>query len=159
MYAITPAKRMKPSILEMEPSSIIAHAITVIASIIGASLRTTVFWTAIGTSNAAIGSMRHMFAMFEPSTFPTPSSPFPSRLAFTDANISGALVPNATTVTPMTNGLSPSLLAILAAPRMSSSAPTNVKAMPTMRKRTAMGGESRSGMSGMCVGMGGGIGG
>ena len=64
-----------------------------------------------------------MLAMFEPRTLPIPSSPFPSMLALTEAKSSGALVPKATTVTPMTKGLKPSLRAILAAPRMSSSAP------------------------------------
>jgi hypothetical protein len=48
-----------------------------------------------------------MLAMFEPSTFPTASPPAPLSDAPIEAASSGALVPNATTVTPMKNGLTP----------------------------------------------------
>ena len=61
--------------------------------------------------------------MFEPTTLPIAIPPLPSRFAFTLTTNSGALVPNATTVSPTTSGLMPKRMASSEDPLTNHSAP------------------------------------
>ena len=73
-----------------------------------------------------------MLAMLLPSTLPIARSGLPSSAAPTDTATSGALVPKATTVRPITSGEMPHDSAMREAPRTKASAP----AMRAMRPRT-----------------------
>ncbi len=64
-----------------------------------------------------------MFAMLEPTTFPTAMSPLPRSDARLLTTSSGADVPNATTVSPATTGVTPKRVARRTAPPTSHSAP------------------------------------
>jgi len=88
--------------------------------------------------------------MFEPTTLPTARSVSPRHDAPTLTASSGALVPNATTVRPITTGVSPVRAANRADPRTNASAPTTSAAMPTTKKpsvHTDMVGQSGVGQS------------
>ena len=72
----------------------------------------------------------------EPSAFPIANSGSPARAATADENISGADVPNATIVRPITNGDTPRLRAKAEAPDTSQLAPkinpTNARKIMTV---------------------------
>ena len=84
---------------------------------------TTILETGIGMTIAVSPRTRAMFMMLEPMTLPTAISPCPLVADAIEAASSGALVPNPTTVTPITKGETPILRARRAAPRTRSSAP------------------------------------
>ena len=64
-----------------------------------------------------------MLQMLEPTTLPTLMSPEPFSAASTLTHSSGALVPNATSVRPITSGGIRSRFAMLTPPRIRYSAP------------------------------------
>ncbi len=72
--------------------------------------------------------------MFDPTTLPIARSVSPRHDAPTLTASSGALVPNATTVNPITTGERPVRAARRAAPRTSASAPITSAPMPTTKK-------------------------
>ena len=61
---------------------------------------------AMGKRSAANPKISPTLAMFEPTTLPTAIASAPFKVAVRLAANSGALVPKATTVRPMTKGLS-----------------------------------------------------
>ena len=63
-----------------------------------------------------------MFAMFDPSAFPTASSPESARADITEINISGAEVPTDTMVSPISMGERPARSAMADAPSTKRSA-------------------------------------
>ena len=73
-----------------------------------------------------------MLAMFEPTMLPIASPPLSLSAAPSEPPSSGALVPNATTVSPTTNELTPADLASFDAPRTSSSDPKMSVISPTI---------------------------
>ena len=85
---------------------------------------------------AAVPSTSRMLAMLEPTTFPTaidPASGPPRSTSPTLTASSGALVPNATTVSPITTLDIPVRAARRAAPRTSASAPATNATSPAIR--------------------------
>ena len=75
--------------------------------------------------------------MLEPITFPMAICPWPERADAIDAASSGALVPNPTTVTPMTKAGTPQRTASRPELRTSSSAPeTRMPIETTSQKRS-----------------------
>jgi hypothetical protein len=70
--------------------------------------------------------------MFDPTAFPMPIARLPAAAAIPETNISGADVPNATIVSPITKRLTPKLLASPAAPYTKRSAPQTTAMKPTM---------------------------
>ena len=93
-------------------------------------------FTSIGLIIAPSPAMRPTFATVEPMMFPTANPAWPRNAAKLLTNNSGADVPNATTVSPTTRGLTPILAATLEEPVTSQSAP-NVIATKPARKRSA----------------------
>ncbi|MEY4069228.1 MAG: hypothetical protein RLZZ332_1564 [Actinomycetota bacterium] len=75
--------------------------------------------------------MKRMLKVLLPTTLPRATSALPERAPLIDTAISGALVPNATTVRPMTIGATPNLAATDEAPRTSHSAPNTKATIPT----------------------------
>ena len=67
--------------------------------------------------------MNRMFRMLLPTTLPTAMSVWPARLALRETASSGELVPKATTVKPITNGVIRAAAASREAPRTSISPP------------------------------------
>jgi hypothetical protein len=90
---------------------------------IGASTRRILASTFAGRSRAARPRISAMLAMLEPTTLPTATSLAPESAASTDTTSSGALVPNATTVSPMASDETPRRMANADAPRISHSPP------------------------------------
>ena len=84
-----------------------------------------------GAMSAAMARMRPTLAMLLPTTLPTAIPPAPASAACTLTTSSGALVPKATTVSPITSGVRPRRSARLAAPRTSALAPPVSSAIPT----------------------------
>ena len=74
-----------------------------------------------------------MLAMLLPITLPTAISPLPFSEAWMLTAVSGALVPNATTVKPMISGEMPKRAASLEAPRTNASAPATSSTRPPIR--------------------------
>src|SRR5687767_2677563 len=81
--------------------------------------------------------------MLDPTTLPNDRPVLPASAAETFTASSGVLVPNATTVSPMTIGETPSRRATADAPRTSASAPATSRARPTTisRRLSAMFGD------------------
>ena len=78
--------------------------------------------------------------MLLPTTLPIAMSTLPPWAAPTETAISGALVPNATTVSPTTSGETPNESASRLAPRTSASAPatSSTSPMPTQNSCISM---------------------
>src|SRR5690606_22793890 len=102
---------------------------------IGTSARRSCCATFRGTMTAEIPRMRSTLKMLLPTTFPREMSAWPRTDATTLTASSGALVPNATTVNPMTRGEMPMAAATRASPRASASAPTVRIARPATTRR------------------------
>ena len=85
-----------------------------------------------GETRAAAPRTSVTLVMFEPTAFPIPISRLPAAAAMPETSISGADVPNATMVSPMTRRLTPKLLASPAAPYTKRSAPQTTAMKPTM---------------------------
>ena len=77
----------------------------------------------IDRTSATPPKMKPRLNMLEPTTLPTEMSAWPRNAAFTVTANSGAEVPNATMVRPMTSSDIPSRLAKCAAPSTSQTAP------------------------------------
>jgi hypothetical protein len=105
------------------------------ASMIGISRRTTVGSLFMGFSTADNPSTRAMLQILLPTTFPTAIMllPFIEDTRLTTS--SGAEVPKATTVKPMTIGVIPRLRARLEEPLTSHSAPKYSNTKPTRQYR------------------------
>ena len=73
-------------------------------------------------TSAVMARTRPTLAMLEPSALPTAISPAPEREALSETRISGAEVPNDTTVKPIIIGVTPRLRAKAAAPATNRSA-------------------------------------
>jgi hypothetical protein len=101
----------------------------------GMSMRMSRCSIARPLKTADIPRMNRMLKMFEPTTLPRLTSALPDSDAPTLTAISGALVPKATTVRPMTIGAMPSRVAIDDAPRTSHSAPSTRRTSPPSRNR------------------------
>jgi len=84
---------------------------------------------------AAIPNIKRMFAMLLPITLPTAKSVFPWIAENRFTINSGADVPNATMVSPMTIGLTPSFFAMDDDPLTSASPPRIRIPRPSKRKR------------------------
>jgi hypothetical protein len=76
-----------------------------------------------GKIAAPMPSTKQMLQIFEPTTLPIAMPPWPLQLALILTTNSGALVPKATTVKPITSGLIPSLMANSDDPFTNHSAP------------------------------------
>ncbi len=70
----------------------------------------------IGKISAVMARTSPMFAILDPSALPTANDGVPAAAAEAETSISGADVPNETTVKPIMSGLRPILRAIAAAP-------------------------------------------
>ena len=90
---------------------------------IGTSWRTIWALTTNGVIRAESPRMNSTLTMLLPITLPIAMSVRPSSAAPTETAISGALVPNATMVSPTTSGEMPKESASREAPRTSNSAP------------------------------------
>ena len=100
---------------------------------IGTSRRISCVATTSGVIRADTPRMNKTLKMLLPTTLPRPMSDWPSHPALTDTAISGALVPYATIVSPMTNDDTPHAAAMRDAPRTSQSAPNTNKTRPAMK--------------------------
>ena len=96
---------------------------SVISSMMGMSRLTTMRWHVIGIRTAARPRTSAMLQMFEPNTLPTAIMLLPLRDEITVTTNSGADVPNATTVSPITIAGIPKLRARFEDPFTSHSAP------------------------------------
>ena len=123
---------MRPSRRLIWLSSDIANTPTDTTMSKGTSTRTILCCTASPPTTADTPRIKRMLAMLLPTTLPNATSAFPPSAAERLTASSGALVPNATTVSPMITGAMPSLVAIEAAPFTRSSAPPTSPTSPTM---------------------------
>jgi len=82
--------------------------------------------------------MNRILNMLLPTTFPRAISPLPDSADRVHTANSGALVPNATTVIPITRGVIPSAEARREAPLTSHSAPTINKNIPKTNRITTV---------------------
>ncbi len=96
----------------------------------GHSNRTDRPATRRGEMSAASPRMNAMLKMFEPTALLSAISGFASSAAWTETTSSGIDVPIATTVKPMTAGLTRSRVEMLVAPRTRSSPPATSSARP-----------------------------
>ena len=80
--------------------------------------------------------MSRILAVFDPTTLPMAMAGAPSSAALSDTSNSGIEVPKPTTVSPISNGGMPSLLASEIAPRTRKSAPNVSKASPARSVNT-----------------------
>ena len=85
-----------------------------------------------GPTIAAAPSTRVTLVMLDPTALPMPISPLPAKDAIAETSISGAEVPNATTVSPMTIRLTPEFAARPAAPYTKRSAPQTTAMKPAI---------------------------
>ena len=91
----------------------------------GISRNTAVDWTVTGLITAERPRINAMFAMLDPTTFPIEIALLPFNAAWILTTSSGLLVPKATTVSPTTKGVKPTLIAKEDDPLTRSSPPTN----------------------------------
>ena len=126
--------RPRPSTRLKRPSDKSGSSAALVRSIKGSSRRKKGARVASGVTRALTPKMSPMLAMFEPITLPSAIPALPRSAAVRLAASSGALVPKATTVKPMTRELTPSRRARRDAKRTSRSPPTNSPPSPrTMR--------------------------
>lgn len=122
---ISRLSRMPPSKRLRLPLAKKARAIKLAKSMMGASLlKMLLVLTAMGNNKTHKPNIRPRFAMFEPMTLPTAIAGESLKVAASVAANSGALVPKATTVKPITRGLKLKRNAKLEANLTSSSPPT-----------------------------------
>ncbi len=126
-----------PSHRTSSPSRANTYVKTDAPIMIGTSLRISWLDTISGATNDATPRINSTLMMLLPMTLPTATSPLPDSDACRLTPSSGALVPNATTVSPMTSGEIRNAAASDAAPRTSSSPPTTSKTNPTMMERAS----------------------
>ena len=100
----------------------------------GISFQTVLLLTIRGVMIAETPRIRRIFAILLPTTFPMAISDDPSRTEKILTISSGAEVPNATTVSPITMGVIPNFLAREDAPRTRVSAPAIKITKPIIRK-------------------------
>jgi len=125
-----PTKNTTPSMRLTESSRINTYATSEIAMSSGMSnlsSRCSIDSPLIAADKPRIA---RMLKVLLPTTLPMATSALPLSAPLTDTAISGALVPNATTVRPITMGATPSLAAIEEAPRTSHSAPKTRQTSP-----------------------------
>ncbi len=111
------------------------RAAAVASSIMGISRVITTPVITIGRMIAVQPTIRPMLAMLEPMTLPKEMAPRPCEAAMTLTASSGALVPKATTVRPITRGETPMSRASPVAPRTTVSPPNMRRASPTASSR------------------------
>ena len=99
----------------------------------GTSLRIICRLILMGYMRAESPSIKRMFAILLPTTFPRARLLSPFREEIIPIVSSGELVPNATIVNPMTSGGTPKDFAKDDAPLISKSAPTTKIARPDAR--------------------------
>ena len=104
----------------------------------GISYLTVVFATAIVVITDAKPKMMKMLRMLLPTTFPTVISTFPFKAAVRLTAASGALVPMATIVRPITSCGIPNLSASPDAPSTKKSAPFTNKINPTTSNKNSI---------------------
>ena len=121
---------MAPSTREMVPSQPRTRRMAVMAIMKGVSTRMVDFATAMGTMTDAAPRMIRIFRMLEPTMLPMVMSALPFRAALMDTAASGALVPMATMVRPMTSWGMRSLAAMPDAPSTNQSAPFTSRPKP-----------------------------
>ena len=127
-----PANRIIPSSRLRSPSHRKSHAIAMLKKSTGISRMSKREWTRSGRTRAAEPRTKVTLVMFEPMAFPTPIARLPDAAAIPETSISGAEVPKATIVSPITKRLTPKLLASPAAPWTKRSAPQTRAMKPTM---------------------------
>jgi len=115
----------------MRPSAASAQRSSEAPIITGTSWRISWALTTSGAINAEAPRMNNTLKMLLPTTLPIAMSTCPVSAPWTDTAISGALVPYATIVIPITSGETPNDSAIFDAPRTSASAPTTNRTSPT----------------------------
>lgn len=101
----------------------------------GISLFMMLFSTFMGITNATHPIIMRMLKILLPTTLPIANSALPSmadRMLITN---SGAEVPNATIVNPITRSLTPHFFATDDAPSVRQLAPTKIKARPPINNR------------------------
>jgi hypothetical protein len=125
-----PANSSAPSSRPIRPSSARAPNSSEMPIRIGTSRRISCVETTSGASSAQAPRMNSTLKMLEPTTLPTAMSELPLRPACRLTASSGELVPNATTVRPITSGEMPAIAARDEAPRTRSSPPTIRKSKP-----------------------------
>ena len=102
--------------------------------ITGTSSRTSCCATISGVTKAATPRMKSTLKMLLPTTLPSARSAWPLKADITLTANSGALVPKATTVSPMTSGEIPHTAANREAPFTSHSALTTSRIKPSTSK-------------------------
>ncbi len=125
-----PTTRRPPSGRLIRPSASSPASSRDATIISGTSRRISWAAVAIGRTRAASPRIRPRFAIFEPTTLPTATSARPFSAPCTLTASSGALVPKATTVRPMTSDERPKRRASAAAPLTSHSAPSHSATRP-----------------------------
>ena len=125
-----PANRITPSRRLIIPSKPISATRMDTPIIMGTSRRTNWRETMSGATMADTPKIKSTLKILLPTTLPTAISACPCSAEDTLTDISGALVPNATTVSPMTSGEMPIAAASLDAPRTSNSAPATNSPKP-----------------------------
>ncbi len=103
----------------------------------GISTQTVDFATATGTITEVIPRIINMFKILLPKTFPTVISALPFNAAVILTAVSGALVPIATIVRPITSCGIPNFSAIPAAPSTNQSAPFTSITKPSASNKTS----------------------
>ena len=115
-------------------TSVSSNNMPVMAQRKGISINAVFFSTERFRMSEDIPRISRILIILLPTTLPIAISPLPSNADLVDTASSGALVPKATTVIPITNAETFSLPAIPLAPSTKRSAPTISRAMPTIIK-------------------------
>ena len=121
---------MLPSSRLSSPSAARNRSRTAAPTIIGRSSSSVCDRSFSGCRSATKPRIKSRLSVFVPAMFPTASEPLPRWAASIPIASSGALVPMATIVTPMTIGEIPSRAAIRVPPRTMSSAPPITASRP-----------------------------
>ena len=119
------------------PSSSSRKAPALTASNRGYSRRSMSERTVSGMINAVAPKISAILAMFDPIALPMAMPGLPCSAAIVDTRISGAEVPNPTTVSPISRGGTPRLRASAAAPMTKRSAPHTRRPRPNTMAVTA----------------------
>ncbi len=135
-----------PSQRPMPPSAASAQTSSDTAIMTGTSWRMSCWLTISGVISAEAPSMNSTLKMLLPTTLPIAMSAWPDQADCTDTAISGALVPNATTVRPTTSGEMPNDSDRREAPRTRSSAPATRAISPRANQNAVMGGQGSVGV-------------
>ena len=130
MKTAKPTRRMIPSIRLTELSTESSNSMTEATTAKGMSFLTVEGLMTIGATIAAQPTMSIVFMMLEPTTLPTAMSGVPFRADIKLTKNSGADVPQATMVRPMTISGTPKRRASEEAPSVRRSAPTSTNVTP-----------------------------